>query len=61
MDKQSNDIEQFKRDELLDLIRRCIANPHNAKKVADAVARDWNPAIGILKNGHKYIKFEAAP
>lgn len=36
---------------ILDQIRRVIANPGNAEKVAKALARDWHPTIHVNKDG----------
>ncbi len=40
--------DQIKRDYLLDIIRRVIANPDNAREVADKLAEDWFPPMFSL-------------
>jgi hypothetical protein len=37
------EFEKMKRDRLLDIIRRVLANPGEAKRVAEVLARDWTP------------------
>jgi hypothetical protein len=37
------DADRFKREKLLDILRRVIANPGNAAEVADEISRDWFP------------------
>jgi hypothetical protein len=49
-------IEQAKRDKLLDILRRLIANPGNAPIVAEVLARDWNPTVVI--DGEGAITFD---
>jgi hypothetical protein len=40
-------VEKFKKDKLLDIIRRTIANPGNAEHVAEALAKDWHPLFQV--------------
>ena len=51
-------LDQLKRDTLLDLIRRVIANPGNAVRVADAIARDWSPTIHVDGRGNTSLVIE---
>jgi hypothetical protein len=45
------EIGKCKREFVLDMIRRVVANPGNARKVADAIASDWNPTIVVRADG----------
>jgi len=55
MDPQDKvNIDQLKRDRLLDILRRVIANPGNVPQVAETIARDWFPMLRVGPNG----KFE---
>ena len=45
------DAEKLKREKLLDIIRRVVANPGNAKEVADEIALDWFPKIQVDPKG----------
>lgn len=54
-------IEEQKRAKLLDMIRRVIANPQNAKRVADAIALDWHPTICVGSDGNFTILVGGAP
>lgn len=49
------DFVNIKREKLLDIIRRVIANPENAKEVAEEVSRDWLPLIHV--DEHNEISF----
>jgi hypothetical protein len=52
MDPQDKvDIDQLKLERLLDILRHVIANPENAPKVAEALARDWFPRLRVGPNG----------
>lgn len=46
-----DEIKEVKINTLLDIIRRTIANPQNAKEVAKFLAEDWNPLIVVTKEG----------
>ena len=43
--------EAVKAKRLLDIIRRTIANPENAERVAMELAKDWNPTILVSPKG----------
>ena len=45
------DMQQWKRNKLLDILRRVIANPENLKEVADEIALDWFPMAQVAKDG----------
>jgi hypothetical protein len=47
----SDKLDRAKRDKLLDIIRRVIANPENAKEAADEIAQDWFPMIKVDARG----------
>lgn len=47
---------QEKVDFLLDQIRRVIANPGNAQRVAEAISKDWNPTVYISPDGKSSFK-----
>lgn len=52
-------IEEFqllKEERLLDIIHRVIANPQNAKKVAEALAKDWFPICTVTPQGKMEIR-----
>jgi hypothetical protein len=46
-----DDVDLMKRRKLLDIIRRVIANPHNAAEAADEIAKDWFPMIHVQRDG----------
>lgn len=43
-------LKKVKRDKLVDLLRRVVANPSHLEEVADAVAAGWMPVLRI--DGH---------
>jgi hypothetical protein len=43
--------QEEKKAAILDAIRRVIANPNNADRVAAAIAKDWQPLIKIDSQG----------
>ena len=45
------DMQQWKRNKLLDILRRVVANPENLKEVADEIALDWFPMAQVAKDG----------
>lgn len=49
------DFDKIKRDKLLDLFRRVIANPENLAKVVDAVALNWCPPFKIDRKGNTAV------
>lgn len=49
------DAQKIKQRKLLDLMRRVIANPENAKEVANEIAIDWTPMIQVNSNGSMEI------
>jgi hypothetical protein len=46
-----SDVTEWKRQKMLDIIRRVVANPINAQDVADELAKDWSPPIAIGTDG----------
>lgn len=50
------EIEKLRRDKMLDILRRVIANPGNAPDVANQLVMDWFPVIRI--NADASIEFE---
>lgn len=44
-------MEKFKREKLLDIIRRVTANPGNAEDAANAIALDWFPKFQVKPDG----------
>lgn len=44
-------IEKLKRDKLLDILRRCIANPGNVTEVSNEIAKDWFPLMRVSADG----------
>jgi hypothetical protein len=49
-------IDQLKQARLLDILRRVIANPENAKSVAETLSRDWFPMLHIDATGKVKIE-----
>ena len=45
------DLYAAKRDKLLDILRRLLANPGNAREVADEIALDWFPLVRVNADG----------
>jgi len=57
MDPQDKaNIDQLKRDRLLDILGRVVADPSSAPQVAETLARDWFSMLRVGPNG----KFEFA-
>lgn len=46
-----DDIDQMKREKLLDILRRVIANPGNVNEVVTEIALDWFPRAQIATDG----------
>lgn len=44
-------IDQVKIDKLHDIIRCVVANPHNAREVAEEIAKDWYPMMQVNPDG----------
>jgi len=45
------DFDKIKRDRLIDLFRRAVANPHTLVEVATAVAHNWCPPFKVDSKG----------
>lgn len=45
------DFKKLKRDKLVDLLRRVVANPGHLEEVAEAIAADWMPIQRIDEHG----------
>jgi hypothetical protein len=45
-------VDQQKRDKILDILRRVIANPFTAPEVASELSLDWNPMIVVDSKGN---------
>jgi hypothetical protein len=45
------DFKKLKRDKLVDLFRRVVANPGRLEEVAEAIAADWMPILRIDEHG----------
>jgi hypothetical protein len=43
---------EHKKRALLDAIRRVVANPFNAERVAEAIAEDWSPMMLVDQKGN---------
>lgn len=44
-------LEAAKRERLLDILRRVIANPTNATRVAAEIAAEWDPTFRVRSDG----------
>lgn len=49
------EINRQKQEKMLDIIRRVIANPENAKEVAEQLAMDWFPLCEIDEKGISFV------